>query len=73
MTQTAKDICDQFINRAKQLQEFVVTTTVPEGFRFNGLVPFDMQIKDEEIEAKVWAISFEEAVERFDIWIETCQ
>ena len=69
---TAKDICDHFINRAKHLQEFVVTTSVPTGFRFNGLVPFDMQIKDEEIEAKVWAISFEEAVGRFDEWISTC-
>lgn len=70
---TAKDICDHFINRAKQLNEFTVTTTVPEDFRFNGSVPFDMQIKEGEIEAKVFAVTFEEAVERFDTWIETCR
>lgn len=70
---TAKDICDHFINRAKQLNEFTVTTTVPEDFVFNGVVPFDMQIKEGEIEAKVFAVTFEEAVERFDTWIETCR
>ncbi len=70
---TAKDICDQFINRAKNLNEFVVTTTVPDDFRFNGVVPFDINIKDDEIEAKVWAIDFNEAVERLDQWLETCR
>lgn len=70
---TAKDITDHFINRAKHLQEFTVCVNVPHDFKFNGVVPFDMQIKDEEIEAKVWAVDFEEAVNRLDEWLETCK
>ena len=71
--ETAKDIMDQFISRAKNLQEFTICVNVPDDFRFNGVVPFDMQIIDGEIEAKVWAIDFEEAVNRLDDWIETCK
>jgi hypothetical protein len=70
---TAKDIMDQFIYRAKNLQEFVVCTNVPHDFRFNGVVPFDINIINEEIEAKVWAVDFEEAVNRLDAWLETCK
>jgi hypothetical protein len=70
---TAKDIMDHFINRAKNLQEFTVCTNVPDDFRFNGVVPFDINIIEGEIEAKVWAVDFEEAVNRLDEWIETCK
>jgi len=70
---TAKDITDHFITRAKNLQEFVVCVNVPNNFRFNGVVPFDMHISEGEIEAKVLAVSFEEAVDRFDEWLETCK
>ncbi len=61
------------IHRAKNLQEFVVTVAVPEDFRFNGTVPFDMQITEGEIYAKVFAIDFNEAVTTFDSWLETCK
>lgn len=71
--ETAKDIMDQFINRAKNLQEFTICVNVPDDFRFNGTVPFDLQIINGEIEAKVWAIDFEEAVNRLDAWVETCK
>jgi hypothetical protein len=70
---TAKDIMDHFINRAKQLQEFIVCTTVPSDFRMNGVVPFDLNIQGDELEAKVWAVDFEEAVNRLDEWIESCK
>lgn len=63
----------QFINRVKNLHEFVVTTTVPEDFRFNGVVPFDMKIEGGQIEAKVLALDFEEAIQRFDAYLETCK
>ena len=68
--ETAKEICDHFINRAKQLNEFTITTDVPEDFRFNGLVPFDMTIQDNVITAKVWGIDFDEAVSRFNEYME---
>ena len=67
------DMATNLIFRAKNLNEFTVTTTVPEKFRFNGLVPFDMSIKQGEIEAKVWAVDFDEAVSRLDQYLETCK
>lgn len=67
------DMMHNLINRAKNLQEFVVTTNVPDGFRFNGLVPFDMKINGDEIEAKVWAVDFDEAVYRLDEYLESCK
>jgi hypothetical protein len=67
------DMANNLIFRAKNLNEFVVTTTVPEGFRFNGVVPFDMQINGEEIAAKVWAVDFDEAAHRLNEYLETCK
>lgn len=70
---TAKDITDHFINRAKNLVEFEVTTRVPDDFRFNGVIPFDMRIEDETIYAKVWAVEFDEAAKKLDDFLETCK
>jgi hypothetical protein len=67
------DMMQNLIHRAKNLQEFVVETDVPEDFRFNGMVPFDMQIKDSIISAKVFAVDFNEAVNRLDEFLGTCK
>ena len=67
------DLATALISRAKNLNEFTVTTEVPENFRFNGLVPFDMSIKQGQIEAKVWAVDFDEAASRLDQYLETCK
>ena len=67
------DMANDLINRAKHLQEFVVTTDVPEDFRFNGVVPFDLEIKNGEILAKVFAVDFEEAVDRLNTFLEQCK
>ena len=67
------DMATNLIFRAKNLNEFTVTTDVPENFRFNGLVPFDMSIKEGQIEAKVWAVDFDEAVNRLNQYLETCK
>ena len=67
------DMANNLIFRAKNLQEFVVTTEVPEDFRFNGVVPFDMSIVDNQIEAKVWAVDFNEAAHRLNEYLETCK
>jgi hypothetical protein len=66
-------MANALIHRAKNLTEFVVTTEVPENFRFNGMVPFDLQINEGEIAAKVYALDFDEAVNIFDKWLETCK
>jgi hypothetical protein len=67
------DMANHLIFRAKNLQEFVVETEVPEDFRFNGVIPFDMSIDNNIISAKVLAVDFNEAVHTFDKWLETCK
>jgi hypothetical protein len=67
------DMANNLIHRAKNLQEFVVETDVPEDFRFNGVIPFDMQIKDSIISAKVIALDFDEAVTQLNNFLESCK
>ena len=67
------DMANNLIFRAKNLHEFVVTTEVPEDFRLNGIVPFDMHITEGILEAKVWAIDFNEAAHRLNEYLETCK
>lgn len=69
----AADIANNLIFRAKHLNEFTVTTELPEDFRFNGLIPFDMQITGSILEAKVWAVDFDEAVKRLDEFLQNSQ
>ena len=67
------DMANDLIFRAKNLQEYIVTTDVPEDFQFNGVVPFDMSIANGELQAKVFAIDFNEAAKTLDRWLETCK
>jgi len=67
------DMATALINRAKNMQEFTVITEVPEDFRFNGVVPFDINIVEDELRAKVFAVDFNEAVAQLDKWLETCK
>jgi hypothetical protein len=67
------DMANDLIFRAKNLNEFTVTTEVPDDFRFNGEIPFDMEIKDSIIVAKVWAVDFNEAAKRLDDFLGTCK
>jgi hypothetical protein len=63
-------MANALIHRAKNLQEFTVEVEVPEDFRFNGLIPFDMTINEGMISAKVFALDFDEAVKRLDDFLE---
>ena len=67
------DMANNLIFRAKNLHEFTVITEVPEDFRFNGVVPFNMSLIDNQIEAKVWAVDFDEAAKRLDDFLGTCK
>ena len=64
------DMATNLIFRAKNLQEFTVTTEVPNGVRFNGVVPFDINITGTMLEARVWAVDFNEAVERLNRFLQ---
>lgn len=67
------DMANALIQRAKNLNEYIVTTEVPEDFRFNGLIPFDISIKEGIIYAKVYAIDFDEACKQLDNFLEGCK
>ena len=64
------DMANDLIFRAKHLQEFVVTTELPDDFVFRGTVPFDMQITGSIVEARVWAVDFNEAVEHLHKFLQ---
>ena len=64
------DMATNLIFRAKNLQEFTVTTELPDDFAFRGVVPFDIQITGTILEAKVWAVDFNEAVERLNEFLQ---
>jgi hypothetical protein len=66
-------MANNLIFRAKHLQEFIINTDVPADFRFNGVVPFDINITDNILEAKVYGVDFDEAVHRLNEWLETCK
>ena len=67
------DMANNLIFRAQNLAEFTVTTEVPENFRFNGVVPFDIVIKENIIYAKVYAVDFDEAAKRLDNFLDICK
>ena len=67
------DMATNLIFRAKNLQEFTVTTEVPNGVVFNGVVPFDITITGTVLEARIWAIDFDEAVQRLDEFLQNTQ
>ena len=64
------DMATNLIFRAKNLQEFTVTTELPDDFAFRGVIPFDMQITGSILEAKVWAVDFNEAVDRLNEFLQ---
>jgi len=64
------DMATNLIFRAKNLQEFTVTTELPDDFGFRGVIPFDMQITGNILEAKVWAVDFDEAVYRLNEFLQ---
>jgi len=64
------DMATNLIFRAKNLQEFTVTTELPDNFGFRGVIPFDMQITGSILEAKVWAVDFNEAVDRLNEFLQ---
>jgi hypothetical protein len=67
------ELTNNLIDRAKNLQEFTVSITLPEDFRFNGLVPFDFSANGNKAKIKVFAINVDEANDKVSEWLETCK
>ena len=54
----------EVIDRARRMQDFEVQVAVPDGFRFMGTVPYDMEIVGNQAFVVVPAVSIEEAVQK---------
>lgn len=68
--ETAKDITDNLIQRAKNLQEFTVFRNL-ETIPLKGVIPFSIQhTVGYPVEFTVPAISQDEAEQRVDMWLE---
>ena len=52
------------IDRARRMQDFEVQVAVPEGFRFVGTIPYDMEIVGDQAFVVVPALTIEEAVQK---------
>jgi len=63
----------QVIERASNLQEFEVQVSMPKHFRFNGTIPFNMEILGETAFVTVLAESIEEATQRANDYIKTLE
>lgn len=58
------------LERIKKLREFEVDVDIPEGFAFNGVIPFDVTISQNVGKFKVLAESFEEAQDKVQKYIK---
>lgn len=63
MSQDGQTI-DHVMRDIKNLTEYQVQITIPEGFKFSGVVPFDMNIVAGEAFVTLVAPSWSEAVSR---------
>ena len=63
----------QVINRIGKLQEFEVQVTMPEVFRFDGSVPFDIEILGRTAFITLLAESIEEATQRANDYIKSLE
>jgi hypothetical protein len=67
------DMATALINRARNLQEFAVELELTEPLKLNGVIPFDISIKDEVLTARVYAMDFNEAVNIVSTYIESLE
>lgn len=68
---TAKDLTDQLIHRAKNLQEFVVMRDM-EIIPLNGVIRFNIQhTQGEQAQIFVPALTQDEAEQMVDEWLES--
>ena len=63
MSQNSRTI-DHVMRDIRNLTEYQVQITIPEGFKFSGVVPFDMNIVAGEAFVTLVAPSWDEAVSR---------
>ena len=67
---TAKAITEKLIKKVKKMKLHEVIIPVPDGFSFNGVVPFDLHIKDEIMVFSVLAGDYDEASAMVEKYID---
>jgi hypothetical protein len=65
MAKTVKAMLD----RIKNLNEFEIKTELPDGFAFNGAVPYDIKIKENTATFTLYALDAEEAAEKVNQYL----
>jgi hypothetical protein len=66
---TARDIANSLIYRARNGRVFYVYRNVADGIRFDGAVPFDITINNDQAEFAVLALTQDEAELQVDQWL----
>ena len=72
MSQDGRTI-EHVMRDIKNLAEYQVQITIPEGFKFSGVVPFDMNIVAGEAFVTVVAPSWDEALSRVQDFFKQSQ
>ncbi len=63
------ELADRLIYRAQKGQIFYVYRAVPDGIQFDGAVPFDIVINNDQAEFAVLALTPDEAELQVDQWL----
>ena len=66
---TAQDIANSLIYRARNGRVFYVYRDVVDGIQFDGAVPFDITINNGQAEFAVLALTQDEAELQVDQWL----
>jgi hypothetical protein len=69
----AKDLTDQIISRAKNLQQFTVHVPVSRGWMPRGTIPYDLMVIKGTAHIRVYDVSEEKAIEQVRDWIESME
>ncbi len=66
---TAQDIANSLIYRARNGRVFYVYREIDDGIQFDGAVPFDITINNGQAEFAVLALTKDEAELQVDQWL----
>jgi len=67
---TAKDIADELFRKMKAMQKFEIKREMPDNWIPNGVVPFDIRIKDGIATFDVYAESYIDAEDQITQYLE---
>ena len=63
------EVIETVLNRIKNLRQFEVDVDLPDTFELNGVIPYDVTIKQNKGTFKVYASTFEEAQQKINDYV----